>query len=301
MSVVPERAPWSKAFDPLRRRLQPVTKWAMANWPGRILLRTVAAVVRVELLDRAMTLAAQLFTSVFPLFIMAAVMFGKRYDNQIADAVGLPEGTRQVLDEALAGGGFSAFGVLGAVIVLISSTSLARTMIRGYGTIWRLPRPRRSMRSAWRLPAAVLLLVVLVVLERLLVWLTGRFPVPPLTTPVLTFLAGTALAVALPWILLAGALPTRLLLPGGIVFGLTMLAVRPVGSIYLPHALEVSADRYGTIGLAFTYIGWLYILSLCYLAAAIVGQVLAQDEGRLGQLIRGRAALPAPDQPDRHD
>lgn len=107
------------------------------------------------------------------------------------------------------------------------------------------------------------------------------------------------MAVALPWILLAGQVPARLLVPGAVVFGLAMLAVRPAGSVYLPYALQVSANRYGTIGLAFTYIGWLYILSFCYLAAAAVGQVLAQDEGRLGQFIRGGSATPRTDTPDR--
>jgi membrane protein len=53
--------------------------------------------------------------------------------------------------------------------------------------------------------------------------------------------------------------------------------------------LQSSADRYGTIGVAFTYIGWLYVLAFCLLMTAILGQVVAQDEGALGRLIRGRA------------
>jgi membrane protein len=172
-------------------------------------------------------------------------------------------------------------------------------MIRTYGAIWSLPRLRRSLRGAWRLLAAVVLLALSVVVVRLLIWLAGKAPMPYLTTPVLVLVADSALAVALPWILLAGRLPARLLVPGAVVFGLAMLAVRPAGSVYLPHALQVSADRYGTIGLAFTYIGWLYILSFCYLAAAAVGQVLAQDEGHLGRLIRGRSTTPRTDAPAR--
>ncbi|HET9139570.1 YhjD/YihY/BrkB family envelope integrity protein [Actinophytocola sp.] len=297
MSALPKRtagaeAFGARAFGMVRRRLRPVVGRVMSNWPGRILLRTGAAFVRLELFDRSMMLAAQLFTSVFPLLIMAAVVFGQRYGDQVADAAGLPEGTRRVLDEALAGGGFSAFGVFGALIVLISSTSLARAMIRAFGAIWLLPRIRRDVRFAWRLLAAVVLLAAAVVLVRLLILLAGRLPVSYLAVPVLTFAADSALAVALPWILLARAVPLRLLVPGGVVFGLMMLAVRPMGAVYLPRALLVSLDRYGTIGLAFTYIGWLYILSFCYLGAAVVGHVLAQDESRLGRFIRGGEQAP---------
>jgi membrane protein len=78
------------------------------------------------------------------------------------------------------------------------------------------------------------------------------------------------------------AVPPRALAAGAVIFGLVMLVVHPVGSVYLPRALQTSADRYGTIGVAFTYIGWLYILAFCLLMTAILGQVVAQDEGPLG-------------------
>jgi len=290
VSAEPERNLWARTLARMRDRVRPLTAWAMSNWPGRILLRTGAAFARLELLDRSMTLAAQLFTSIFPLLIMAAVLFGPRYGDQVADVINLPQSTRRVLDEALANGGFSSFGVLGAVIVLVSSTSLARTMIRAYGAIWQLPRTRRSVRNAWRLLAAVILLAVFFVGVRLLTRLAGHSPVSQLTSQILTLLADIALAVAVPWILLARVLPARLLLPGGVVFGAVMVIVRPAGAVYLPRALQVSAERYGTIGLAFTYIGWLYVLSVCYLGAAAIGQVLAQDEGRLGRIIRSGSA-----------
>jgi membrane protein len=79
-----------------------------------------------------------------------------------------------------------------------------------------------------------------------------------------------------------------------------VLVVRPVAAAYLPRSLETSAERYGSIGVAFAYLTFLYILSFVLLAAAAVGQVIASDEGRLGRHIRGerttadgRAAEPA--------
>ena len=280
------------AFAEARRRLptrlQPAAAWTMSRWPGRVLVRTAAAVVRAELFDRSMTIAAQLFTSIFPLLILAAVGLGRRKGDWIADAIDMPQASRRVLDEALANRGVSSFGVLGSVIVLISATSLARAIARSYGTIWALPRLRSRLTASWRALAAVMVLAALMVAIRLLIWLTSRSPLPNLATAALTLGADAFTSILIPWILLARRVAARLLVPGGVVFGLAMVAVRPVGSVYLPHALQVSADRYGTIGVAFTYIGWLYVLSFCLLAAAIVGRVIAEDEGRVGRLIRGR-------------
>lgn len=54
-----------------------------------------------------------------------------------------------------------------------------------------------------------------------------------------------------------------------------------------PRALGASAGRYGSIGVAFTYLTWLYVASFCFLATALVGQVIASDRGSLGDRIRG--------------
>jgi membrane protein len=114
-------------------------------------------------------------------------------------------------------------------------------------------------------------------------------PLPP--HDVLPLLASFALDFAVaffvPWVLLAGAVKPRLLAPGALIFALLMLTVRPATAAWLPHALEVSADRYGSIGVAFTYLACLYTASFCFLATAVLGQVIATDHGRLGQWIQG--------------
>lgn len=66
-----------------------------------------------------------------------------------------------------------------------------------------------------------------------------------------------------------------------------MLVVRPIGAVLLPRALEASAERYGSIGVAFTYLAWLYVVAFTFLVAATVGHVIATDEGRFGGLVRG--------------
>jgi membrane protein len=72
-----------------------------------------------------------------------------------------------------------------------------------------------------------------------------------------------------------------------LLFGAVMLFVRPASAVYLPHALNSSAERYGSIGVAFTYIAWLYVVAFCFLLTGVMGKVIATDEGRFGAWIRG--------------
>jgi membrane protein len=279
--------PTEQARIRLPRRLRPVVAWALSHWPGRIFLRTAATVARIELFDRSMTIAAQLFTSVIPLLILSAVVLGQQRSEQIADLMNLPQTTRGVLDEALAGSSFDSFGVLSSFLVLISATSLARALARAYGAIWGIPPLRSGLPASWRWVVAVVVMTAFVVVVRVLTWLAGRSVFPHLFTVIITAATDIALAAFIPWILLAGRLRIRRLMPGAAAFGLVMLVVHPAGTIYLPHALQVSSDRYGTIGVAFTYIGWLYVLAFCLLTAAVVGQAMVQDEGAAGRIIRG--------------
>ena len=199
----------------------------------------------------------------------------------------MPPAAQDVLEQALDESGGSAFGIAGAVFLLLSATSLSRALTRAMASIWRLSRPKTQLTNAWRWLAVVLALAAVVTSS------LSRFtdPIPPRNawTLVLTFGLDVLVAAFVPWLLLANQVPMRRLIPGGIVFALAMLVVRPAGEAYLPRALEESADQYGSIGVAFTYLAWLYVASLVFLAAAIIGNVIAEDEGRLGQFIRAEA------------
>jgi membrane protein len=268
------------------RRLRPLSVWLARGLVGRLLLHTTAGLVRVQIFDRSMTLAAQTFTSIFPLIILFGVVAGPGRSASVADLAHLPDTSRKVIDDALSHSGFSAFGVLGGLIVLLSSTSLARALTRAYAVIWSVRPAPAGPAAAWRGLVAVLTLALFAVGTRLLGWLTDRLPLPHLSAAGLLLLTDCAVAIVVPRLLLGRAVPARMLLPGGLAFGIVMLIVRPVGSVYLPRALETSADRYGTIGVAFSYIGWLYVIAFGLLLAVVFGEVVARDEGVLGRFFR---------------
>jgi membrane protein len=274
-------------------RLLPLADWLASNWPGRIALRCLAGVARVELFDRAMTIAAQFFTSVFPILIMVLVWAGPRTTERITESIQMPDSTQQVLLDAVDESGSSAFGVIGTLIVLVSATSLSRALTRALAAIWRLPRHRAGVvADGWRWLAAVLALALSLVVIRSMVRFTEQIPPPGLWALLSSFLLDVGLVLFVPWLLLTGRVPARSLLPGALAFAAAMLVVRPSSQLYLPRALAESSDRYGSIGVAFTYLTWLYVVSWVFLAAAILGHAIASDEGRLGGWLRKGAPAP---------
>jgi Virulence factor BrkB len=293
---VPETAMPAIAEAALRRLpqwLQRVLTWLMTGWLGRVVLHGVRAFVRQDMFDRSMTIAAQFFTSVFPILILFTTWANSRDADRLADALSLPDETRSVLEDAIQGAGGSAFGIAGTVIVLASATSLSRALIRAFAAIWALAKPKSTLRSSWRWLAAVLVLSLSMILARATTAPVHVLPPRDMLPLLASFALDAVVALFVPWVLLAGAVHPRLLVPGALLFALLMLAVRPATAAWLPHALEVSADRYGSIGVAFTYLACLYTAAFCFLATAVLGQVIANDRGWLGARIRrdGRASF----------
>lgn len=262
----------------------------MSRWPGRIALATVAGVWRLELFDRAMAIAAQLFTSVVPILIMLSAIFGPRLEDQLGEALALPAVTMESISlPAGQDSSDSAFGVLGALFVLVSATSLSRALTRAMASVWQLPRPKSRLSSAWRWLAVVLTLVLSSVVLRTLTGLSKPLPPHDFWPWVMTFGLDVLLALYLPWLLLTRQVPVRLMLPGAVLFAVAMSVVRPAVGLYLPRALEVSAERYGSMGVAFSYLAVMYVAAWVFLATQILGFALVEDEGRLGAFLRGGA------------
>ena len=287
------RETYKAALSHLPPWLRRVVEWLLSRWPGRIAIRTAATSIRIELFDRSMTIAAQFFTSVFPTLIMLATWIGGG-SNEIAEALGIPKQTQSILDDALESNSDTAtFGIIGTLIVLASATSLSRALTRAFSAIWELPRPRTQLTYAWRWVAVVLALALALVTARALTRYLREVPPATVWQLAAALAIDISIGVFVPWILLAGEVPMRRLLSGATIFGLVMLLVRPASAVWLPRALDVSADRYGSIGVAFTYLAWLYVVAFCFLAASVMGQVVTTDTGWLGQWLRGRGPTSA--------
>ena len=157
------------------------------------------------------------------------------------------------------------------VLLVIAATSFARALERSLHTIWRTPTV--SIKFAWRWLAALVAVVVglaLVVATRIIVG--GDGPVP-----VIEFIAEVVLWGALwwiaSWIVINRRVSLRELLPGSVLAGVGFAVAGLFGRVFLPPLLADSATRFGVLGMAFTYIGWLLVLACILLIAATVGRV----------------------------
>ena len=266
--------------------------WLMAHWPGRVALRCVAGFQRIQIFDRAMTIAAQLFTSVFPIIIMGTAIFGAAATTDAGHAIELPGDTSNVLDDVVSSGGIGAFGIIGVLVVLVSATSLSRALTRAYDAIWQHGRTKNRIFDAWRWLAAVGVLALAIVAARTLVKAVEDVPPRDFWSLTLSFGINVGIGAFIPWLLMRGRVQFRYLLPGALLFAAAMLLMRPFWVLYLPAALEASAERYGAIGIAFVYLTYLYAVAFALLGAAVIGYVIATDEGSFGKYVRGKGAPP---------
>lgn len=258
------------------------------TWVGRMAFDMTLAMRRVEIFDRSMTVAAQFFTSVFPLLIIVGLWFDRDASDQIADSIDMPAGTQVVLDDALAAGSSAAtFGIFGVLFVLVSGTSLSRALTRAFAKVWDLPRPKVRIVYAWRWLAVLTSLALFLVMSPVLRNLTDDIPPQTGFWPMVAlFMATLGIALFVPWILLEARIPLLQLMPGAMLFAIAMSAARPAIDAFLPRALQTSAENYGTIGVAFTYISYLYAVSWAFLGTATAGAVLVMDRGRFGRWVR---------------
>ena len=263
--------------------------WAFSRWPGRLLTASATGFARIEIFDRAMTIAAQSFTSIFPILLMVATWLGPD-SKALGSVTGLPQESQSILDEAVHGSTSTTFGIVGSLIVLVSATSFSRALTRSYAAIWRLPRPSLRIGAAWRWLAALLAMALSVIMTLTFVRQLSEQEPRGLWGTCVSFALDLAIGIFVPWVLLARQVRPRHLLPGALVIAVVLLFVRPATAAWLPHALDVSARRYGPIGVAFTYLACLYTISFCWLGGALLGQVITTDDGWLGRWIRGDAA-----------
>lgn len=245
--------------------------------PGRFAVRVARDLRDVELFDRAMTLAAQVFTSILPILIAAGTLRGRLgpgADSAFIENLSLDERTADLLQDSLPRNveGVTATGIIGILLLIIASTSFARALERCFRRIWRTPKV--SIRFAWRWVVAIVAIVIGIAL----VIATRNIVDGPGAMPVLEFIAEAAIWCVLwwiaSWIVINRSVGLRALLPGSVLAGIGFAGATVLGRVYLPPILAGSADQFGVLGLAFSYIGWLFVLMCVLLVAVTVGRVI---------------------------
>src|ERR1700712_4775281 len=120
------RARAEVALQRLPPRVQHRLARLLSRWPGRVVIRSAVSCARLGIFDRSMTLAAQFFTSVLPILILAATWAAARDTRTLADLISLREQPGGAVDTAAEGEGGAAFSVVGPLMVRAPPRSLSR-------------------------------------------------------------------------------------------------------------------------------------------------------------------------------
>lgn len=262
----------------------------MHHHPKRVNLRSLidlgrrsfALFARMGGVDRAMGLAAQAFTAVFPLLIVASATLqggdGDSFGDVLVRKLHLSGDAADAAREAFPDSGSveQSISILSVLILLISALSFTRALQRLYEQAWGLEA--RGMRDtpwglAW-LAAMCSYLALIPALHEVL---------PPWARFVESVLGSFFLWLATPYLVLARRLPWRRLVPQAVLAAVGIAALQAGSAIYMPRAMASAADQFGTIGFAFTLVSWLFAAGLVIAGTAAVGACVSARPGMPGR------------------
>lgn len=229
-------------------------------------------------LASAVTLAA--FLSLFPLLLLltAAVGFFAAGDVALAaDAtreLGLQGDAARLVTDAIAAAEQNrrTASVVGIVGLLSSALGVVAALQHAYDSVWQVKG--RGLKDklyglAW-LVGAALLFAASFALTTVVQFLPG--PAWPVGVAL-----GLAVSVALfLWtsqVLVNLDVPWRALLPGAVVASVGFEVLKAVGGIYVPRVVARSSELYGSIGVVFALLAWLFFFGRLLVYSAVIGVV----------------------------
>jgi membrane protein len=225
---------------------------------------------------QATVLAAQAFTSLIP-FLVVAAAFGPG-DSDLSDRIidrfdlsgSAARSVRQLFNSS--GEVESAVTWVSVIILVLSALSFTRALQRMYQRAYGAAPT--SWKEGWR---------GLAWLAALAAWLVVSSPLRGALEDVGGIVFAIALSTTLGFVLwlmtpriLLGPVSWRHLLPGATVSAVLAALLTAASGIYIPILMTWSADRYGLIGIAFTFQSWLLASAIVIVVGAVVGAVTSE-------------------------
>jgi membrane protein len=255
-------------------------------WVRRLVAPFLERLVEVELFDRAVALASQAFVALIPLMVVAAALlpYGQRagFADSIVQRFHLSGDSADAIEHVFAQPAeiestLSAFGV---ALLVVSALSFCRALQRLYEKAWRLaPQGMRATPThlMWLAVACLYTSVAETLNTTAADWLGpgGRLTV--------AFVLSFAIWLWTPYVLLRRRVARRELRWTGALTATGMVAYSVGSLFYMPHAIEESAERFGSIGIAIAIVSWLIGVGFVLVVSAAFGAVLASWRALKGQ------------------
>jgi membrane protein len=246
----------------------------LVRGPVDLVRRSVEIFLTMDGLDRSMALAAQAFTALVPLLIVVSAVL----ENGSRDTLGASLVERFDLSGSAAdsverllppsANVEDSVNVLGALILIFSALSFTRALQRIYERAWGLEA--RGVRDAGYGLAWLLMFALYISLN-----LTLYGSAAGETGLIASVVGSFVVWLVTPYVILARRLPWRTLVPQALVTALGLTAFRAASTIYMPPVVASSAEQFGSIGLAFAIISWLFFGACVLAASAAAGAALS--------------------------
>ncbi|MET9200364.1 hypothetical protein [Gordonia sp. NPDC003585] len=268
---------------------------------GTLLMRIITDIIRGNITDRAMTLAAQAFTGILPIVILMTTLPGSSYLDEALKSLGMHSEHVDFVsssNDATVG----TFGFIGALMCIAGATSLARALGRMYVSIWQVTKLPLS--GWWRWVVVIFSIPVAVIFQGFATDLKTNtiFNIHIDDSGVLgiilviavTFIIWTITWTLIPRLLVSTQVPMRLLIVNGAVTGALVTAYLVGSRIALPRIVENTTQHYGTLGVVFIAISWLFFFGCILVVTALVVHAFVTDEGTIGRWTRKYVGAPKP-------
>jgi membrane protein len=247
-----------------------------------LLGRSVGTFLALQGIDRATAIAAQAFTALIPLVLLASGLAAADHRDLVSDLLirkfRLGGSAADAVRDLFAHPSGASTGVFSVVLLVFSGVSLTRRMQRMYQDAWRLP-PRRGVRGSLNAALALAVLLVELGLLFLVRTLVGGLPAGWVLGGTISVLGSLLLWTAIPW-LLTGALTAT-------CAGIYALAT----TVYMPRLMSTYSLRYGLFGVTLALIGWLLCIAFIFVATTILAAEFDRDQDRWATRLRDRLGL----------
>ena len=275
-----ERAPHLARTGPVERLIAGPVQFGR-DWLVRFL--------ELQGFDRAVAIAGQAFTGLFPLLILNSAIVSEATGNDFADRIieifDLHGSSAASVKETIgtAGEVQTQVSALGAILLIGSALAFTRALQRLYQLAFG--QPSLGWRAAkWGLIWLAAIIAILTLRPIVLSWLHG------LTLLVVTLATSALVWLVTPYVLLGRRIAWRRLVATALLSSVGMTALGICSAIWMPHTVSTSAAQFGAIGVAFALLSWLVGAGLVLVVAAAGGSVI--DE-RLDARARAREIRPA--------
>ncbi|MBM7368095.1 hypothetical protein [Gordonia hydrophobica] len=231
-------------------------------------VRIVKAVVAGNVSDRAMTLAAQAFTSILPVLLLLTTLPGSGALDRTLSMFDVSAGIGPGDDP----GSYASFGVIGALMTLISATSMARALDRLYVGVWGVQNS--GLRGWWRWLLVIAVLALATVAQAMVVVDVNESDGRVILSLVETFAIWTLAWAAVPRILTRNQLRAADLGWLGAASGAGITAFVVVTEVGYARVFHSARSSFGALGVVFASIGWLFVFMAVVVVATLVVQVV---------------------------